>query len=378
MTVNPLQLLSARVSAYLKRVSRDRRARQQHGRPFSGQTARRVLILGLPERIPQSQVNPFHHYAPQIRRRFDAELRETTPDQYLQTDDQGLDDATTVCFQTSYDVSEPDLAKLITTLRHRSPRAKLVYLDWFAPTDLRLAERMNPLVDLYVKKHVLTDRTQYGQATQGDTNLTDFYSRRFDLDMPVTRFAIPSGFLDKLLVGPSFATADFMIDTFAGTAPLGRTDRPIDIHARLAVRGTDWYQAMRSESMAAVQALTDRTCLTDTGVGLVQYLQELQASKLCFSPFGYGEVCWRDYEAIANGAVLLKPDMSHIQTDPDIFIAHETYMPVKWDLSDFADKVDVLLNDDALRMRLTSQAFHVLHDYVSQARFVEQMKPVFF
>ena len=117
--------------------------------------------------------------------------------------------------------------------------------------------------------------------------------------------------------------------------------------------------------------------MTETGVNQVQYLHELQNSKICFSPFGYGEVCWRDFEAVAHGAVLLKPDMSHIRTDPDIFIAGETYMPVAWNLSDFEDKVHELLNDAALRRRLTNNAFEVVHDYVAQNRFVEKMTPIF-
>ena len=376
MTVNRLQLLSARLASFLRRNRGNWNARR-HARPFSGQTSRRVLILGLPERIPQSQLHPFHYYAEQIRSHHDAEIREITPERYLAGDMPGLDGATSVCFQTNFDVPQSELAAMVAVLHRRNPGARLVYLDWFAPTDLRLAERMNSLVDLYVKKHVLRDRSQYGQATLGDTNLTDYYSRRFNLNMPETRFPIPPGFLDKLLIGPSFATADFMIDTFAGSSPLTAPDRPFDIHARVAVQGTDWYQAMRGESLQALQALSGLNVLTETGVGLVQYLHELQSSKLCFSPFGYGEVCWRDYEAIANGAVLLKPDMSHIETRPDIFVPGETYMPVKWDLSDFAETVDLLLSDDALRRRLTSQAFAVLHDYVAQARFVDQMARVF-
>lgn len=371
-----MDLFRKRLGAYLRRTGNALRARHLYARPFSGKASSRLLLLTIPERIPQSQVHPFHYYARQIAARHDAEIRETSAMAYVESDPAGLDGATTVAFQTNFDVPEAALDRLLATIHRRNPGARIVYLDWFAPTDLRLAHRLNDRVDLYVKKHLLADRARYGKATLGDTNLTDFYSRRFGLTMDPVTFPIPDGFLDKLVLGPSFVTADFMIGTFAGAAPLGRPDRPIDIHARLAVGGTDWYQAMRGESATAVRSLTGRTVLTETGVGLVQYLEELQGSKLCFSPFGYGEVCWRDFEAVANGAVLLKPDMSHIQTDPDIFVAGETYMPLAWDLSDLPEKVDLLLSDAALRNRLTENAFSVLHDYVTSARFVEQMAPV--
>ena len=376
MRLNRLNLLAGRTAAYLRRQRNAMRARS-HSRPFTGNTERRILLLTIAERIPQSQVHPFHYYAGAIRDRHNAEIREVTAESYLDRPWPGLEDATNVCFQTNFDVSEAELHALLDTIRDRNPDAQLVYLDWFAPTDLRLAERLAEHVLVYVKKHVLADTARYGLPTLGDTNLTDHFGRRFELDMPETRFPVPAGFLDKLLVGPSFATADFMIGTFAGPVPLGGADRPIDIHARLAVNGTDWYQPMRAECITAVQALDEVQSLTETGVSLVQYLQELQHSKICFSPFGYGEVCWRDFEAVANGAVLLKPDMSHIRTDPDIFVAGETYMPLAWDLSDFEGKVRMLLGDAALRKRLTENAFAVLHDYIAKARFVDQMKPVF-
>jgi hypothetical protein len=376
MKLNSLKLLVDRSAAYLQRQRKAMQSRL-HSRPFTGDTKRRILLLTIAERIPQSQIYPFHYYADAIRDGCDAEIREVTVESYLAGPWPGLDNATSVCFQTNFDVSEAELHALLVTIRARNPDAQLVYLDWFAPTDLRLAQRLAEHVSVYVKKHVLADTANYGQPTLGDTNLTDHFSRRFELNMPETQFPIPPGFLDKLLVGPSFVTADFMLGTFAGPAPLGGADRPIDIHARLAVEGTNWYQPMRAECIAAVQALNGVEVLTENGVGLTRYLQELRHSKICFSPFGYGEVCWRDFEAVANGAVLLKPDMSHIRTDPDIFIAGETYMPVAWDLSDFEDKVHLLLEDTALRKQLTENAFAVLHDYVVQGKFVKQMKPIF-
>lgn len=376
MTMNPLNLLIAHTADYLKR-RQNSAASRIHSKPFTGTTERRILLLTIAERIPQSQVYPFHFFADAISDRHDAEIREVTAESYLEERWPGLDNATSVCFQTNFDVSDFELNALLTTISDRNPDAKVVYLDWFAPTDLRLAQRLSDHVSVYVKKHVLASMAQYGLPTLGDTNLTDYFARRFELDMPETRFPIPSEFLDKILVGPSFATADYMIDTFAGPAPLGGGKRPIDIHARLTVKGTNWYQPMRAECIAAVQALEGVQSVTDVGVNQVRYLHELQHSKICFSPFGYGEVCWRDFEAVAHGAVLLKPDMSHIRTDPDIFVAGETYMPLAWDLSNFQDKVHELLDDAALRKRLANNAFEVLHDYVAQKRFAEQMTPIF-
>jgi hypothetical protein len=377
VSVGIFPLLSGQVASLTRQSRNTLRARFLYSRPFSRKTRSRVLLLTIGERIPQSQVHPFHFYSQQILDQYDAEIREVSIEQFLMRDNQGLRDATTVCFQTGFDVADKDLDLLLEVIHERNPTAQIVYLDWFAPTDLRLAERVNDRVSLYVKKHLLSDLSGYGLPTQGDTNLTDFYSRRFGLELPEALFSIPDGFLEKLVIGPSFATADFLINSFASDVPDWLSDRPIDIHARLATSGTTWYQSMRTECVAAVHALDGLHTLTETGVGLVQYLKELQASKICFSPFGYGEVCWRDYEAVANGAVLLKLDMSHIKTDPDIFLAGETYMPIAWDLSDFEEKIKLLLGDPGLCQRLTRNAFEVLHKYVASGRFVSQMERLF-
>jgi hypothetical protein len=51
------------------------------------------------------------------------------------------------------------------------------------------------------------------------------------------------------------------------------------------------------------------------------------------SPFGWGEVCYRDFEAALGGAILIKPDMSHVDTWPNIFI-DKSYIPLSWDLDE--------------------------------------------
>ena len=141
-----------------------------------------------------------------------------------------------------------------------------------------------------------------------------------------------------------------------------------------------WRKAQRADrlKMGAGWANTDNLVfVTGTGIRHDQFLAELRTSKICFSAFGYGEVCWRDYEAIQNGAVLLKQDMSHVETLPDVFVADETYVPVRWDLSDFEDKVRVLLADPDRCARIAQNALDVLTDWARDRAFVDQVAPIF-
>jgi hypothetical protein len=88
-----------------------------------------------------------------------------------------------------------------------------------------------------------------------------------------------------------------------------------------------------------------------------RYYQELYDSKITLSPFGWGEVCFRDFEAVISGSLLLKPDMSHLKTWPDIYIPYETYVPVNWDGTDIVAKAEFYLAHDRERSRITENAY---------------------
>lgn len=76
-----------------------------------------------------------------------------------------------------------------------------------------------------------------------------------------------------------------------------------------------------------------------------QYIQELENGKLVVSSFGYGEIALKDLEVFLTGGLLLKPDMSHLETWPDLFRAGETMVSHRWDLVDFEAVIDCVLED---------------------------------
>lgn len=65
-----------------------------------------------------------------------------------------------------------------------------------------------------------------------------------------------------------------------------------------------------------------------------KYHKTVRNSKCVLSPWGWGETCHRDFEAMLLGAVLIKPRMDHVQTWPDNFQPGVTYLPCKPDFSD--------------------------------------------
>jgi hypothetical protein len=182
---------------------------------------------------------------------------------------------------------------------------------------------------------------------------------------------IPASFRKKLVLGTSFEQSPEIVSlTPKAWQP---ADRPIDLHSRIAANGTPWYAKMRQEALEATEHLVSKFKVRYQGmVSKKEYVTELTRSKMCFSPFGYGEVCWRDYEAMARGALLLKPDMSHITMNANPFRAYETYVPLSWDLSDLESKVDYYLRHESERLRISENAFNSLKQRHSAESFIAE------
>jgi len=64
------------------------------------------------------------------------------------------------------------------------------------------------------------------------------------------------------------------------------------------------------------------------------YRISLLRSKTALCPFGWGESTHRDYQAMALGAVVIKPNMSYVECWPNIYRPGKTYLPCKPDWSD--------------------------------------------
>ena len=70
-----------------------------------------------------------------------------------------------------------------------------------------------------------------------------------------------------------------------------------------------------------------------------EFVDVMRKSKCTLSPYGMGEPCFRDFEIIQFGSVMIKPDMGNIITKPNIYIPYETYIPCAIDWSDLPEKI---------------------------------------
>jgi len=107
------------------------------------------------------------------------------------------------------------------------------------------------------------------------------------------------------------------------------------------------YNIHRKNAIDALDNVTASVAKLHNGerVSQNEYYDRLFNSKIILAPFGAGEMAPRDIESILFGNILIKPDMRHIETAPNIFEDMQTYVACKHDFSDLQEKVDMILRN---------------------------------
>ncbi|NEQ98555.1 MAG: hypothetical protein F6K30_17845, partial [Cyanothece sp. SIO2G6] len=215
-----------------------------------------------------------------------------------------------IFIQSIWDVSPETLVPVLDKIHKYQSNAKVVFLDWYAPIHIPQPEILE-MVDLYVKKQVLKEHQQY--TGMYNTNLLEYenqHNDNYQCNLANIRYIqVDLDILsEKLFTGWNFATDRRLTEQLKKKFYLNK-DRPIDVHCRIFAPSErkSWYQHMRGRAYDAVQEIAQKRSqqfkiLSENArVPYHKYINELAHSKLCISPFGYGEICWRDFEAILAG-----------------------------------------------------------------------------
>lgn len=102
------------------------------------------------------------------------------------------------------------------------------------------------------------------------------------------------------------------------------------------------YNDVRTRPLFKLQDNTSELNIEMTTCPKDQYYDILKRSKLGISPYGMGEICYRDFELMQFGVPMIKPDMSHIETFAN-YIPNVTYIPVHPDYSNLNEVIDEAL-----------------------------------
>lgn len=257
---------------------------------------------------------------------------------------------------SEWTTSEAAILDQIAGYRERAGR--VIYLDTADSTAL-LHPEVLPFVDGYAKAQLLKDRRRYLESHYGNRIFTDYVHRTFgvaDAEPASSRPVAEPTLLDKLRLSWNSGLADYSVlgrylsELYARlpwrgllrppakwTAPSAA--RSHDVSCRMGThyaRATVAWQRIETKTKLASWTPADR-------ISYRRYLQELRMSKIVVSPFGWGEINYKDFETFIAGSLLLKPDMSHLETWPDLYRDGETMITYSWDATDLEAKVQEIL-----------------------------------
>ncbi len=259
-----------------------------------------------------------------------------------------------------------------------------------------------PYVDKFLKPYIFKDKTNYCVPLDGCNIITNYYKTRGMIQSdnyrkPQFIKEKDKKLLDKIHVGFNYIFADYSCNSnlwkydyfnrlirrsFKIFSKMIKNpkikdfispgkNRTQDLSCRISINGYSKgveYHRQETAKILNNHLLTNKLSRKD-------YFSEIQNSKLVISPFGWGEINLpRDYEVALSGAVLFKPDISHIDTWPDIF-NKDTVVQYKWDLSNLLELVEKTISnyDDYIQfaIRLQNQYKQFSFDEFGQEKFCE-------
>ena len=237
-----------------------------------------------------------------------------------------------------------------------------------------------PVVDGYRKSQLLKNRDLYLTPMYGKRSFTHYYFENCGVQDSNPIWSDPilhkshlgklglswnSGLADYSLYGPfrmkmyhKFPWSGFL--QFPSVIALADQDRRSEVSCRF---GIEYSRQSVAWQRRAVRDLLSRRIPTQK-LSRRRYFNELKDSKVVISPFGWGEINYKDYEVFLTGGLLMKPDMSHLETWPDLFRDKETICTFDWDLKFLEERLNHILQDGPKRVEIAKQGQDTYERYL--------------
>lgn len=272
-------------------------------------------------------------------------------------------------------IARPD--DLLQKLKGYRKRVRaLVWFDATAGTSALFAPAFEA-VDVYAKKQLLRDRTLYKTPYYERGYHLHYYYENYGEQLAalgekariVNHRGLEGWEIDRFRLSWNLGLGDYNtlggrgrslrpywpIARFArGGSAASRPDRSMHVSCRVGTKyrfpAVPFHRLeIRRLLKELAQRRDDYTIHCEGRLPYRAYRKELEQACVAPSPFGLGEICWRDFEIFLSGALLLKPDLDHLETWPAYFEKDVTYVAHRWDFADLQEKVEQALDDPARR-----------------------------
>ena len=126
------------------------------------------------------------------------------------------------------------------------------------------------------------------------------------------------------------------------------------------LRNNDKKKSIHFQRNRVNEILKDKFSLSTQRLNHRSYLEQLKNSQISVGAFGWGEICYREFEAIKMGAAIIFPNIDYLETWPNIYQDNFSYVSYELDFSNLIQKIDLVINNQNLRESLieNSQKIH--------------------
>jgi len=233
----------------------------------------------------------------------------------------------------------------------------------------------------YVKKHILKDRNLYNfeypklryHFNEVAKSLKGSGLESYKRPVPYTvQF-------HKLFLGWNLGTGD-KFKGFLNDFPV--LDKDLDIHCSVKMNlRKQHYSKHRQTCFYTTNEVAEKNGYSYSGKVKGQvYKTMLRRAKVGLSPWGLGEVCFRNFEIMIRGAICIAPDSSHVETWPDIYQPYKTYVPCNINFDNLEEVLADLLSNYRKRKQIAVTAFqymrHCWQAEVFVSRFCTMMEGI--
>jgi len=252
---------------------------------------------------------------------------------------------------------------------------------------------ITPFVDIHLKKQLFSDVKKYNELEEYNLmpwlpkgeNITERKNKKIKYSV------LNPSENHKLRLGWNIGMCDYRKLPFKKLLPMGTNpffnnlynhldikEPSINRDLLLSYRGSSnrfpSYDYQRNLVMNELEKLNNYNAIVGGKVPFEEYMKEQENSKISVSPYGWGEICYRDFESILNGCLLLKPNMNHLATYPN-FYTKETYVPFSWDCSDLLSTIESVKENYSDYMQIITNAQSLFKRSQSDSKsFIEHFK----
>tara|TARA_B100000989_G_scaffold283736_1_gene249882 strand:- start:2789 stop:3940 length:1152 start_codon:yes stop_codon:yes gene_type:complete len=272
-------------------------------------------------------------------------------------------------------------------------------LIWFDLTDSAGTTQFEvlPHVKKYVKGQLYKNKELYRKNLFRNRYFSDYYQKKFRIenDIEFNFCKLEANYEHKVILGWNLGVGNFFdiinysnFEKFICLSKfiflkdkkriynysLGNRktyNKKFDLFFRLSNRKNNEKKSIHYQRQYVEDFLNKRYDLDvfKNKMNHRKYLINLMNSKISVGCFGWGEICYREFEATRMGTAFVYPNLQYIETWPNIFLDGKTYKSYELDFSNLQETIEFLLDNKNIRDEMVYNSQEILNGVYSNNGF---------